>query len=274
MKKPENINEITVNSEFEMGAYPPNGFLIFDEACLGNGDYFGLYWEFGKENEYPIICEMEHDNGIITPRFSNLNKFLEWYELNNYDWGENEIVDENFIIEHLKKGNEYVKTNKPEKAIEHYKLGIKSFGELSEIWLKLATQQKRLGNQYKFQKSIIKAFLSNWTFGIPTENTIRIIKNLQPISEFENHPLIKYKNELIFKFGGVKENPIYLTLKKIIDELFELENFKEALILEQNYAFMMNKETITFQERYDFNYEKWKEEFKTKTEKYLKRNNG
>lgn len=271
MKIPKNINKITVNSEIEKGAYPPNGFLMFDEACLGNGDYFGLYWEFGKENEYPIICEIEHDNGIITPRFSSLNKFLEWYELNDYDWGEKEIVDEKFILEYLKKGNEYVKNNNPEKAIEQYKLGTKSFGELSKIWLKLAAQQRRLGNQDEFQKSIIKAFLSNWTFGIPSENTIRIIRNLKPIPEFENHPLIKYKDELIFKFGGTKENSIYLTLKKMINELFENGIFKEALMLEQNYALMMNWETISSQKRYGFDYEKWKDEFMDKTLKYFKR---
>ncbi len=272
MKKPEKIKKITVNSEIEKGAYPPNGFLMFDEACLGNGDYFGLYWEFGKENEYPIICEMEHDKGIITPRFSNLNKFLEWYELNDYDWGENEISDTNFILEYVNKGNEYVKNNNPKNAIEQYKLGINYFGELSGVWLKLAVQQKRLGRENEFQSSIINAFLSNWAFGLPSENTIRLIKNLKPTSKFENHPLIKQKNNLVFKFGGAKENPIYGVLRKIMNELFENGNYKKALLLEQNYALMMSSETTSFQERYGFNYAKWKDDFKNKTEYYLKRN--
>ena len=110
MTLPEKIKEVSIYSEIEIGGYPPNGFLQFTEASLGNGDNFGFYWEFGKEDKEPVICEMIHDEGIIVPRFSNLNKFLDWYKLNDYDWGEEEIEDEKFVFSLLHKGNDYLKT--------------------------------------------------------------------------------------------------------------------------------------------------------------------
>ncbi|GAA4239221.1 tetratricopeptide repeat protein YfbP [Postechiella marina] len=265
MKLPEKINEVSINPEIEIGVYPPNGFLQFNEANLGNGDYFGFYWEFGKENQEPIICEMIHDEGIIVPRFSNLNKFLEWYELNDFDWGEEEIDDEKFYDFYSKKGNEYLKQNNPEKAIEYYKQSTESFGEISENWFKLASQQKRIGNELEFQKSIIKSIFSNWAIEFPSQNAIRMFKTLNPVEELENHPLLKYRENLEFSFGGKKENKDYEIITQIIKELYEIGDTKNALLMEQNYALMMYWETSSFQERNNFDITKWKNEFKQKT---------
>lgn len=270
MKIPEKINEVSINSEIEVGVYPPNGFLQFDEANLGNGDYFGLYWEFGKEHQEPIICEMIHDDGIIIPKFSNLNKFLEWYELNNFDWGEKQVNDENFALNLLKKGNEQLKQNNPEKAIELYKQSTTNFGELSENWFKLASQQKRIGNELEFQKSIINSILSNWAIEFPSQNAVRMIKTLKPVEELKNHPLIKTRENFEFNFGGKKENNDYLIIKEIIAGLNEIGETNRALLLEQNYALMMYWETSSFQERYNFNIDEWRNNFALKTKERIK----
>lgn len=270
MKIPEKINEVSINSEIEIGVYPPNGFLQFDEASLGNGDYFGLYWEFGKELQEPIICEMIHDDGIIIPRFSNLNKFLEWYELNDFDWGEKEVNDENFALNLLKKGNEQLKQNNPEKAIELYKKSTTNFGELSENWFKLASQQKRIGNELEFQKSLINSILSNWAIEFPSQNALRMIKTLKPVEELKNHPLIKNRENFEFNFGGKKENNDYLIMKEIISGLNEIGDSNRALLIEQNYALMMYWETSSFQERYNFNIDEWRNNFALKTKERTK----
>ncbi|WP_417885730.1 hypothetical protein [Zunongwangia sp.] len=274
MKLPENINQISTDFNIEVGTYPPNGFLKFAEASLGNGDYFGLYWEFGKENQEPTVFEMIHDEGIIVPRFSNLNKFLEWYRVNNFDWGENEINDEQFVLNFLHKGNEQLKQNNPEKAIKFYKQSTNSFGELSENWFKLATQQKRIGNELEFQQNLINAILSNWAIEFPSQNAIRMMKNLNPIEKFKKHPLIKNREKLQFSFGGTKENNEYLIIHEIITELTEIGDLNKALVLEQNYALMMHWETASFQERYHFNSEQWRTDFKKKTSKRLTINAG
>jgi hypothetical protein len=178
MKLPAEIKEINIYADKNVGAYPPNGFIEFGEGALGNGDCFGLYWELGKEDQEPMICEMQHEEGTIVPSFSSLKKFLEWYELNDQDWGEEEVDDENFMFNYLNKGNEFLKQNKPELAIEQFKLSIENFGESSETWFKLAGQQKRVGNELEFQKSIINSILSNWAVEFPSQNSIRFLKTL------------------------------------------------------------------------------------------------
>ncbi|SIQ05696.1 hypothetical protein [Maribacter ulvicola] len=269
MRLPKNIHKVSVHSEMEVGVYPPNGFLRFSEASLGNGDYFGFYWEFGKEDQEPIICEMVHDEGIIVPRFSNLNKFLEWYTLNDYDWGEEEIDDEHFVLNLLHRGNEQLKQNNPEKAIEFYKHSTNSFGELSENWFKLASQYKRIGNELEFQKSIINSILSNWAIDFPAQNALRMIKNMTPIEAYKNHPLIKNLKQIEFSFGGQKENKDYLIIREVIAGLHDIGDTNSALLLEQNYALMMYWETSSFQERYHFNIEEWRKGFAKQTKERM-----
>ncbi len=274
MKFPEKVNEISLNAEIEIGVYPPNGFLQFEEASLGNGDYFGLYWEFGKENEEPTICEMVHDESVIVPRFSSLNKFLEWYKLNDFDWGEEEIEDDKFTLTLLNIGNEQLRKNDPIKAIEYFEQSVKAIGELSENWFKLASQYKRTGNEIEAQKSIINSVLSNWAIEFPSQNAIRMLKSLEPVDELKNHPLIKNRHKLEFDFGGKKENTDYLIIKEIISELKGIGSVSQSLILEQNYGLMMYWETSAFQERYNFSLENWHADYQNKTKERLNLNVG
>ncbi|WKB80410.1 hypothetical protein QYR09_11675 [Cellulophaga lytica] len=265
MKLPNNITEISLNKEVQVGVYPPNGFLHFYEASLGNGDYFGLYWEFGKEDKEPIVCEMIHDEGIIRPSFSSLDKFLEWYKLNDFDYGDEEIEDENFVYNYLEKGNQCLKDNNVNKAIEFYKKSTKSFGELSENWFKLASQYKRIGNELDFQKCIINAVISNWAIEFPSQNVLRLLKNCTPVKELENHPLFKNRENFDLNFGGQKENKNYEIIKDIFTELYEIGDTNKAMLLEQNYALMMYWETSSFQERNNFNINDWRSRFAQKT---------
>ena len=55
MKVPEGMEELSLAEDGigAGGAYPPLGFKPFLEAELGNGDYFGLYWPYGREDREP-----------------------------------------------------------------------------------------------------------------------------------------------------------------------------------------------------------------------------
>ncbi|SFW39317.1 hypothetical protein [Cellulophaga fucicola] len=273
MKLPKRIKEVSIDTEIQVGVYPPNGFLQFYEAGLGNGDYFGLYWEFGKENEEPIVCEMIHDEGIIKPSFSSLDKFLEWYTLNDFDYGDEEIDDEKLVYNYLEKGNQCLQQNNVEKAIEFYKASTESFGELSENWFKLASQYKRIGNELDFQKSIINAVISNWAIDFPSQNAVRMLKNLTPVAELKDHPLLRNREKIDFNFGGQKENKNYEVIKAIFTELYELGDHNRALLLEQNYALMMYWETSSFQERNNFDIKEWRNQFSQKTKSRIELNN-
>ncbi|WP_299008683.1 hypothetical protein [uncultured Tenacibaculum sp.] len=270
MKLPKNINKITLINNIETGPFPPNGFQKFKEASFGNGDYFGLYWEFGKEHQEPIICELVHDEGLIIPRFSCLNKFLEWYQLNDYDWGEEEINDDAFVINLIKKGDNQLKQGHTEKALAFYKQSTDVLGEYSENWYKLGLLYERAGNQLEFQKSIINAVLSNWSIQNPSEYALYKLKNLNPIDELKQHPLIKNRKIFDLHFGGMKENKIYEIIREIITELINIGDIDKALTMEQNYALMMQRETTSFQERYHFNLNSWQRDFKQKTRERLK----
>ncbi|UII24457.1 hypothetical protein LVD15_14110 [Fulvivirga maritima] len=272
MKLPQNIDKISLFPANEMGPYPPNGFLPFHEAEMGNGDYYGLYWEFGKENDEPVICEMIHDEGSIRPVFSSLDKFLEWYSLyeeNDFEYPDEEVEDDNFLFAHLNKGNECLRQNNIEEAIHHYQLSTKSFGEVSENWFKLASQQKRLGDELAFQKSLIHAVCSNWAIEVPSQNALRMLNSLKPVEELKNHPLIKNRQYLSFSFGGQKVNDEYVVLSEMIEELYQIGEDNAGFLMEQNYALMMYWETTSFQERYNFDLNDWKKQFALKTKNRL-----
>lgn len=56
MKAPAQIDALSLaGHDFATGgAYPPLGFRPVLDAELGNGDYFGLYWPYGREGRDPI----------------------------------------------------------------------------------------------------------------------------------------------------------------------------------------------------------------------------
>ncbi|MDP8163225.1 hypothetical protein QJU89_03120 [Pasteurella skyensis] len=128
-----------------------------------------------------------------------------------------DIEDKNFINYFLKKGDECLKQNKFEQAVEYYIKSVNSCSEISEVWCKLASLYKRTDNELAYQQAVINSILSNWSFGFPSQNVIRMLKSLRPLEEIKNHPLVIHRNNLDFKFGGTKENPNYHTMKKIID---------------------------------------------------------
>ena len=198
---------------------------------------------------------------MIEPRFSCLDKFLEWYELNDEEYGDEEVEDENFCLYHLMNGNQALKVQNIDLAIESFQLSINSFPELSEPWYKLGTQYYRKGQKDKGNIAIINSILSNWAIDYPSDNAIRTLKNLKESESISNNPIFKRKDLLSFEFGVKKVNNDYQHLREAIDEFMEIGDIVTALKLEQNYGYMMLAETSSFQERYNFNAENWKNKF-------------
>src|SRR5688572_25207249 len=85
MKLPSEVSKITLFAGPSEGAYPPMGFCAFEECALGNGDYFGLYWPIGSEQQEPIIIEMRHDEGALIPAFSSLAAFLRMAQIKGFN---------------------------------------------------------------------------------------------------------------------------------------------------------------------------------------------
>src|SRR5687768_17285823 len=102
MKKPLAADRLSLMPDgISRGPYPPSGFLAVWDADLGNGDYFGLYWPLGREQEEPMVCDMAHDSWSMIPCFSNANTFANWLEANDHERGDCEPEDPDFAPAHF-----------------------------------------------------------------------------------------------------------------------------------------------------------------------------
>lgn len=262
MKSPSNIDQLSVHSvEYSLGPYPSLGFVPVSEAELGNGDYYGLYWPLGKETEEPIVCDMLHDEWSLALSFSSSEKFVEYLERNDWHRGESEVQDEHFAPYYYSTAKKCLSENSVESAIHFLNLAVESFPENCEYWYFLSSQLRRTGEHEKSIEAAINAFVSNWAFELPPQNTLRVLQNKIAHEILPNDPIVTRANDLTQNFGGTKENSNYPLLKEAIDEYLERGENIRGLSLYQNYAYMMNAETTAFQERYQFSIEEWRNEF-------------
>ena len=270
MKTPIGIEKVSLSPEdASLGPYPSLGFVPIYDAELGNGDYYGLYWPLGKENNDPFVCDMLHDEGRLEVSFSSLGKFIEWLDLNDWERGEEEVEDPESPSVMFNKAKSFYSGSDVQPAIELLTLACSNFPEISEYWYALSSQLRRVGNIEKSAKAALKALNSNWVFGIPSQGTIQSLKSPQFIEVLDQDPIIQRISELSFGFGGVKENSNYPIMKECIQEYFSSEKFVDGLMLLQNYGYAMYSETVAFQERYNFDLSDWQKELSELCLKYL-----
>jgi len=270
MKKPLAADRLSLMPDgISRGPYPPSGFLTVWDADLGNGDYFGLYWPLGREQDEPVVCDMAHDSWTMIPCFSNATKFADWLEANDYERGDCEPEDSDFAPAHFRKGKELIATGQIPEAIAEMKQACSLFPESSEYWSTLAGQLRRVGQQDDAVQAAIHAYASNWTFGSPADSVLRTLQSAQRIPQFANEPLIKRTHLLTNRFGGEKANDNYALLRECVEEYLAQGQFVRGLLLHQNRALMMQRETVSFRERYHFTLEGWQHEFSTLCEKHL-----
>lgn len=270
MKLPESIDKVSVtNGMIPLGPYPPLGFVPLWEAELGNGDYYGLYWPIGKEASEPIVCDMSHDDWSLWPAFSSLDKFIEWLDVNDWDRGDEEIEDFDFAPYHYAQGKARLSSNDIDGAISNFHKACESFPEISDYWFSLSSQLRRIKKTEEAITACIDAFISNWSFGLPSEGAIRMLKTAVNLDAFNDEPLIRIIPDLSMKFGGTKENHQYNLLSECAEEYLRTGKHIRGLKLMQNYAFMMSIETSAFQERYKFNINDWQQEFSERCLKHL-----
>lgn len=271
MKSPKQIEKLSVaEDEVPLGPYPPLGFVPVWDAELGNGDYYGLYWPLGKEDEEPIICDMYHDEGSLKPAFTSVDKFIEWLEINDWERGEKEVVDPELPSILFNQAKSLYSSSDIESAITLLKQACSNFPEVSEYWFALSSQSKRIGDIETAAHAAIKSLNSNWVFDYPVEGVIRTLRNNQIREVLSNDPIVARIDEFYLGFGGVKENSIYPLMHECVQEYFNHEQYIDVLMLYQNYAYMMCSETGSFQERYDFNINNWQSGFSELCLKYLR----
>ena len=92
---------------------------------------------------------------------------------------------------------------------------------------------------------------------MPPNGTLRLLQNARGNLA---DPLVDRSGELSMRYGGMKENPTYLILRECISEYLASSTPVIGLLLNQNYGYMMFRETTSFQERYGFIPEEWIQE--------------
>ena len=118
---------------------------------------------------------------------------------------------------------------------------------------------------------MLKSILSNWSFGIPTQKSIQLLKKINQNGILKNDPIIKRLDVLQLTFEYNKTEISYEILKDAYLEYFTVGDFITALILEHNYALMMYFETQSVQDLHNFNLKQWRIDYAFKCKKYLNR---
>jgi len=270
MKIPNGIEKLTViNSDIPLGPYPSLGFVPISDAQLGNGDYFGLYWPLGRENDDPIVCDMLHDEWALEPSFSCVDKFIQWLDLNDWQRGDEEINDQQLSSVIFSKAKVLYSSTDIDGAIELLNKACSNLPEVSEYWFALYSQQRRIGDIEKSANAALKAINSNWAFGLPSDSILRALRNPQFQEMLKDDPLMQRIGEFELHFGGVKENANYPVMYECVQEYFKRDQFVEGLMLYQNYGYMMHSETVSFQQRYNFKLDNWRLEYSELCLRYL-----
>lgn len=267
MKAPSQLDSLSMAGD-EVGTggtYPPLGFRPVWDAELGNGDYFGLYWPYGCEEKEPIVCDMLHDEWGLQVAFSSVAIFIEWLELNDGYRGDVVANDPGFVGRRYQEAKSLL-GNQPEQAISKLQQLCEDFPESAEYWFTLAGQLRRTGDTCGCHAAAVRAYTSNWAFGMPPDGILRLLKNAKGHID---DPLVARSEELSTIYGGTKENSNYIVLKDCIDEYLSSATPVFGLRLNQNYGYMMSMETTSFQERNAFDPQEWLDEHIRLCEEYV-----
>ena len=254
MQRPANLASISVEQDWQHDApYPPLGFTPFAEGALGNGDTFGLYWPIGREACEPIVVETWHDEWRIQPHFSSLAAFLQAYAR-----AEDEYVATPSLADDpdspraaFLEAREWIAQRKPDAAIALLEAALAILPEYTDALTLLHGQYARAGRIDEAVKVAIQAIISPPSFGGPPFKALQWLR-AQPVPDGEPDPIWRACGQLSFHFGGSKDNADYPVLLAAIDTYVEQGKHVCAATLMQTYAELMSAETVSFQERYEF----------------------
>lgn len=264
MKLPAAYSSVTLSpfdSDFS-AVYPPLGFCPIAERALGNGDVYGLYWPIGHEDREPIVAEIWHDEWSVAPEFSSLEKFLSAPLEEDEEEDDDEFRrPEPVTIEHdpqsplacLNAAREAQKTQDVDRTIALLEMAARILPEYTEAQALLATQYRRVGKMDAAIRAALQTVISPPCFGArPTQLLQWLAKQTKASDEIQNDPIWGVREKLSGKFGGVKTNDEYKVMRGAIEEYLGASAFVPAMTLMQTYGELMGGETVSFQERYDF----------------------
>lgn len=130
--------------------------------------------------------------------------------------------------------------------------------DVATFWQALSAQRRRIGDAEGSVRAARSALCANGAFGVPGDAMLRA---LQAASPQPGDPLIEAAKPLQLRFGGSRENPDYRVLQACIDACLSRGESRDALRLLHNYAYAMQAEMMSFQQREGFTRAAWRERF-------------
>jgi hypothetical protein len=272
MKLPKEVTEVTFINIERYSSFPPLGFQAFEEGNNGAGDYYGLYWEFGKEDLEPIVCEMRHEEWSLEPVFPNLKDFIENFNPQTNDFEDTPwFYGENFFYAYYNQARAKSRKN-PQKAVELLIESTNLFTEFSSSWYLLSKLLTDKDKQELKEKAAIKSFVSNWLFEMPDQKLVDNIKSINFQTDCKVDPLAKRINDLEFKSGFDGFNINYSVYKEIMTEYKKLNDIRSFILLYQNYGFLMEDADDHIINEFSFEFKEWDNDIRSIiTEYYPKR---
>jgi tetratricopeptide (TPR) repeat protein len=262
MKLPVNINKTLSQNDY--GLFPPPGFLTMEETGDGAGDYYGLYWQIGREAEYPIVCMSGHEDLSLIPEFKDYESFAEWFEETEGQQGPTMALDDtDFFLSLMIKGKLLTKKGNNADAIEKLERSLSLFDEYCESWYWLSENYFATGQKEKGDRAIVNCISSNFLFGFPLKKIVDRFNEMQPSQALEKHPIVKRRAGLIN--GGDFLTPLsmnYDLMLEIVHEFQEEGDFRMAMLMKQNFGLMMSCEPIEIRSKYKFELVTWSEQFR------------
>lgn len=263
MKLPTQVDRISLNLDsVTRYPYPPLGFVPFEENQLGNGDYFGLYWPVGHEDEDPLVAEMQHDGWSMCPAFSSLDAFLR-VAGDRLDWVEPPTLEQDPAspIANFLAARGALANNDWDRALDGLGRAVATLREFGDAQWALSRQLLRASRQEEAFEASLLAAISPPCWGGASRQALDWLKRQKSSpGRCASDPFWLERQALTYKFGGSKRNSDYDVLRKIVDAYIESGEGVKATLLLQTYGELMSMETLSFQERYAFTADKHIEE--------------
>ena len=258
MQLPADTSRISLVHGFEGStSYPPVGFYPFSEYQLGNGDTFGLYWPIGREAEEPIVAETRHDEWLLAPGYSSLRTFLAAVE--GLDEEERPEVpalqaDPRSPLACLNAAQNVLSApDGVEPAVALLKTAVAVLPEFTEALGALGAQYIRLGRHSEACVVAVQAIISPPCFGPRAGKLLRwLASQSHGPPDLVDDPIWAARRDLRLQYGGTKENSDYALLRAAIERYADQGQLVKSLTLMQTYGELMSAETVSFQERHDF----------------------
>jgi len=234
--------------------YPPPGFQGFAEGELGNGDCYGLYWPVGKEGLEPIVAEMWHDERRLQPSFSSLGTFLSAYRKHEDEYPEPPSVadDPQSPRALFEAARVHIQEQQVGEAVLKLEAAITVLPEYTDALSLLWVQYVRQGRTQEALPIALRAIKAPPSFGARAVKALRWLQSQPKAGALAADPVWQERHALKMNYGGAKENDDYPIYRAAIKTYIDGGQLVEAYVLMQTYGELMNGETVSFQERYQF----------------------